>query len=178
MSTTRGRPEFHVGDRVKVQLGPRKLTGMISEDRGPIGVRGRRLFQVQVPTDPYEPMILEVAEDEIEAIPPGAEEPQGLTNKEMIDYLMNGGLISILQANLTGGRRQPVAWLCRDQFGNVTHTFYAERGMVGGQVVPSRALHDNRVFTPRKDAVLGFLRSFGLSLPEAEQVIAEVGTSP
>ena len=41
-------PEFQVGDRVELTLGKRTMTGVVVEDRGRIGVGGRRLYRVEV----------------------------------------------------------------------------------------------------------------------------------
>jgi hypothetical protein len=178
MSTMRGRPSFHVGDRVRVDFGRRKLSGVIVEDRGTIGVKGRRLFQVDIPMDPFEPMSVELPEDEMELIPPGADGTQPMDKQKIIDYLIHGGLVSILRSNLSRGRNQPRVWLCPDQLGNVTHTFIPERGVVGGQVVPFSALHEDKVFAPSLDSVRSFLQSFGLNRQEAEKVVSELGTAP
>ena len=178
MSTTHGISSFHVGDRVRVDFGRRKLTGVIVEDRGEIGIQGRRLFQVDIPMDPFEPMSVELPEEEMEAIAPGTEVARPIDKQRITDYLVNGGLLSILDSNLSGGKFQPGVWLCLDQLGNVTHTFVSERGMIGGQVVPFQALYDSKIFKPKRDTVLSFIESFGLNRQEAEQVVSEVGTAP
>ncbi len=50
------RPEaksrFKVGDRVKFQRVSHWLEGVIVEDRGNIGIGGRRLYGIQVAVDP------------------------------------------------------------------------------------------------------------------------------
>ncbi len=178
MNTTRKQSSFRVGDRVRVDFGRRKLTGVIVEDRGAIGVQGRRLFQVDIPMDPFEPMSVELPEDEMEAIPSGTEVARPIEKKRITDYLANGGLISILRSNLLGGKNQPRVWLCLDQLGNVTHTFVPERGVIGGQLVPFGAIRDDKVFTPKRDSVLSFIESFGLNRQEAEKAVSEVGTAP
>jgi hypothetical protein len=178
MSVTHGQSSFQVGDRVRVDFGRRKLTGVIVEDRGAIGAQGRHLFQVDIPMDPFEPMTMELPEDEMEAIPPGTELARPIDPQRIIDYLINGGLISILRSNLSGGKNQPRGWLCLDQLGNVTHTFVPERGVIGGQLVPFRAVHEDKVFTPKRNAVLSFIESFGLSRQEAEKIVSDVGTAP
>lgn len=38
---------YHKGDCVAFQFGPRSLQGCVKEDRGPIGVKGRRLYLVE-----------------------------------------------------------------------------------------------------------------------------------
>lgn len=48
MATTRQKkPLFKVGEWVSFQWGVRDAVGQILEDRGPIGVGGRRLFRIQ-----------------------------------------------------------------------------------------------------------------------------------
>ena len=178
MSTTQRKSRFHVGDRVRIDFGLRKLTGVIVEDVGPLGIGGRHLFQVDVPMDPFDPWSVRLQEDEIEALPPGSEVDKPLEKQKVVEYLVNGGLISILRSNLEGGKNQPRVWLCRDQLGNITHTFIEERGLLGGQLVPSLALRGHKVFTPKRDAVLSFVESFGLNRHDAEKVVAEVGTAP
>lgn len=41
------KPKFHVGDRVTFRLADYPFHGIISEDRGPLGVGGRRIYQIQ-----------------------------------------------------------------------------------------------------------------------------------
>lgn len=43
---------YKVGDRVRFQLGARKVVGTVVEDRGMIGLGGRQLVRVEVPLDP------------------------------------------------------------------------------------------------------------------------------
>lgn len=176
MSTTQSGA-YHVGDRVAFDYGRGTVTGVIVEDHGAIGVKGQRLFQVQVPMEPDEPLLVELAEDEIRPAPSTDPGPS-VDPAKAVEYLANGGLISLLRANRAGGKNQPRAWLCPDVLGNVTHTFVPERGVVGGQLVPFGAVHDDKVFAPRRDAVLTFLESFGLGRAAAERVLATVGTAP
>jgi hypothetical protein len=42
-------PEFTVGDRVSFTFGLGNWDGIVIEDRGPIGVGGRRLYGVRFP---------------------------------------------------------------------------------------------------------------------------------
>lgn len=169
---------FQVGDRVKIPLGRRKVAGVISEDRGSIGVHGRRLYQVLVPMDPFEPTAYELPENEIEALSESANSITAIDAARVIDYLKNGGLISILQSNRSGGRNQPRVWLCLDSLGNVTHTFLKERGLHGGETVPFLAVYEDHVFSPKQDEVSALLRSFGLDASQADEIIASVGTYP
>jgi hypothetical protein len=47
--------KFRVGDRVKFRIGIRIAEGVVKEDRGPIGVKGRRLYTVEFCPDPVDP---------------------------------------------------------------------------------------------------------------------------
>src|SRR5437762_2746085 len=114
MSTIRENSSFHVGDRVRIDLGRHKLTGVVVEERGPLGVRGRNVYQVRVPMDPLDPMMVELPEDEIEAVAAETAATSSIEKEKVIEYLSNGGLISILKSNRSGGKNQPRAWLCLD----------------------------------------------------------------
>jgi hypothetical protein len=154
------------------------MTGVIVEDMGALGIQGRRLFQVDIPIDPFEPINVVRPEDEMEAIAPGTETVPSIDKQSIVNYLVYGGLLSILRSNLSGGRNQPRVWLCLSQLGNVTHTFVPERGVVGGQVIPFGALYNDKIFTAKQDLVLSFVESFGFNRREAENIVAEVGTAP
>jgi hypothetical protein len=41
--------KFRKGDRVKFQFGIYFVEGIVKEDRGPIGINGRRLYGVEFP---------------------------------------------------------------------------------------------------------------------------------
>ena len=169
---------FQVGDRVMFSFGRGTAKGRIIEDLGPIGVGGRRLYRILRWSDPFEPEPYTLPEDKIKADdePPGGADSIEMTR--IIDYLKNAGLTSILHSNIADERYQPRVWLCLDSLGNVTHTFYKERGVVGGETVPFQALYDSHIFTPKQDEVLAFLRSFGLDDGQAADVIASVRTAP
>jgi hypothetical protein len=127
--------------------------------------------------DPFEPMVVELPEDEMESAE-GTEVVKSIDKERIPEYLVNGGLLSILRSNGSGGKNQPRVWLCLDNLGNVTHTFSPERGVVGGAVVPFWAFHDDKVFQPKRDLVVSYIESFGLNHQEAEKVVSEVGTAP
>jgi hypothetical protein len=177
MSIVQGNSRFRVGDRVWLHFGRGKTIGVIVEDRGAVGAHGRRLFQVQVPMDPFEPWLVQLSEDEMEGVAASPTADIPLNKSEIMEYLKYGGLISILRANISGGRSQPRAWLCLDNLGNITHTFVPDRGMTGGEIVPFFAVQDDHVFEPKRAAVRTFIESFGLSRKEAEEVLNEVGTA-
>jgi hypothetical protein len=40
-------PRFRKGDQVRFRLGLRSVQGVVKEDRGPIGVKGRHLYLVE-----------------------------------------------------------------------------------------------------------------------------------
>ena len=71
-SKSKPRPMFHVGDRVSFDLVKRKVNAVVTEDRGAIGVGGRRLYQVQVQYSVGEPMIFEMPEVDLRAEPNGS----------------------------------------------------------------------------------------------------------
>lgn len=128
--------------------------------------------------DPFESMTFEMTEDEMEPVDAQAESKIVLDKEKIKDYLANGGLISILRSNLSGGRGQPRVWLRPDSLGNVTHTFEQERGVRGGEVPPFMAVHDDKVFLPKRGEVLAFLQSFDLDRSEAEKILSAIGTAP
>lgn len=101
------RHSLHVGDRVKVDFGRRKLAGFIVEDRGPLADRGQHLFSVEIPMDPFEPIVVELPEDEIESVKVGSEVAPVISKSQIIEFLENGGLVAILMRNLSGGKGQP-----------------------------------------------------------------------
>jgi len=41
--------KFRKGDRVRFQFGIYPVEGIVKEDRGPIGIGGRRLYRVEFP---------------------------------------------------------------------------------------------------------------------------------
>jgi hypothetical protein len=62
---------FKVGDWVTFPFGTRKVLARVIEDRGPIGVQGRRLFGIEIAREDREPDRFEMPEDEMmPAMPP------------------------------------------------------------------------------------------------------------
>jgi len=59
--------KFRVGDRVRILHGFRGVIGEIVEDRGPIGVRGRRLYAVKMRLDEWNEHTTELPEESLEA---------------------------------------------------------------------------------------------------------------
>ncbi len=64
-------PVFHIGDWVKFDYGPKKVSARIVEDRGPLGVQGRRLYRVQLDEKLGDASTFEMPENELDAtLPP------------------------------------------------------------------------------------------------------------
>ena len=62
--------QFRKGDRVKFRLGTRSVQGEVKEDRGPIGVKGRRLYLVEfrTETESMSPSQIELPADELQHV--------------------------------------------------------------------------------------------------------------
>lgn len=177
MASVSRRSGFRVGDRVAFNLVRRRLTGTIVEDRGPLGLNGRRLFRVEVHMDPDEPQVMTLAEDEVELMPPESEPVRSIAKERVIEYLIYGGLLSMLQTNMPAQEYPRPVWLGLDQLDNVTYTFAAERGISGGKVPPASAVWEGKVSKRRQAEVEAFLESFGLTHEDAQRVIRKVGTA-
>jgi hypothetical protein len=56
------------GQRVKFPFGNRMVEGVVTEDRGPLGINGQRLYQITFYLDPElnpdEPSVVELSPDE------------------------------------------------------------------------------------------------------------------
>jgi hypothetical protein len=61
---------FRAGDRVRFPFGAGKVTGLVKEDRGPIGVGGRHLFLIQLPFDDEYPSFVELPGEDLELVGP------------------------------------------------------------------------------------------------------------
>ncbi len=171
MSTAhRQKARFKVGDYVSFRYGLRQIWAQVIEDRGAIGVDGRRIHRIRFGDESDEVVAFEVPEVDLD--------PVEIDQAQVAEYLKQGGLLDILRANLGGGRGQPKAWLAPDQHGNLFFTFSPERGIIGGETIPFFALQGYQVFTPKAEEVARFLSSFGLTGDQAEEVIRSVGTTP
>jgi hypothetical protein len=66
-------PEFHFqrGQPISFRLGMREVHGIVKEDRGRIGVNGRRLYLIEYPTEPGSPYrsLIELPADQFKALP-------------------------------------------------------------------------------------------------------------
>ena len=64
---------FREGDRVSFRFGSEQLEGIITEDRGNLGVGGRRLYEVRAPMSPEsEDMVIELPAEDLQRIAPAA----------------------------------------------------------------------------------------------------------
>jgi hypothetical protein len=177
MKSKNSKPQakFRLFDRVQFQWGGKTVWGTIREDRGSIGIDGRRLYYIDIPMDPDEPHRTVMGEDELE---PDTISRVPLEKSEIIDFLKNHGLLGILIWNPSSEREDPVVWLGRGSTGKITYTFAPRRGLIGGAMVPYGAyLLGGEIDAEKKDEVAEFLLSFGLTPEEAEDVIRAVGTS-
>ena len=60
--------QFHPGDLVRFQYGMRTIQGVVKEDRGPIGVKGRRLYLVEFKTEPTCNSEIELPAEQLESV--------------------------------------------------------------------------------------------------------------
>jgi hypothetical protein len=63
------KPLFKVGDRVRFVFGWGEVTGVIVEDRGGLGVGGRRVYGIKFDVNPGESTYTEMPEEELTAVP-------------------------------------------------------------------------------------------------------------
>ncbi len=57
---------YRVGDKVKFMYVTIPVVGEITEDRGPLGIKGRRLYGVRYSRPDTDPSYIELGEDEME----------------------------------------------------------------------------------------------------------------
>ncbi len=57
---------FHKGDRVKFKLGTRSIQGLVKEDRGPIGIKGRHLYLVEFRAKPHSPLRIKLPAEQMQ----------------------------------------------------------------------------------------------------------------
>lgn len=60
--------KFRVGQSVRLKYGFRGRIAEIVEDRGPIGVGGRRLYGIRLRLDPWNELVTERPEESLEAV--------------------------------------------------------------------------------------------------------------
>jgi hypothetical protein len=59
---------FHNGDRVRFRLGIRSVQGVVKEDRGAIGIKGRRLYRVEFREELQSPSQIELPADQLQPV--------------------------------------------------------------------------------------------------------------
>lgn len=64
---------LHVGDEVRFRLAGRIVVGKVREDRGPIGIGGRRLYLIAYEMGKGYLYTIELPRDEIEVVEPRRE---------------------------------------------------------------------------------------------------------
>jgi hypothetical protein len=64
---------IHVGDKVQIRLAGRAFVGQVQEDRGPIGVGGRRLYGIVYELGKDNRYYIELPADEIQVVEPKKE---------------------------------------------------------------------------------------------------------
>ncbi len=67
-SARRSAPRFRVSDWVSLIGSPEHVLAQIVEDRGPIGVGGRRLYAVRLDQGGDEPTVFELPEEDLAAV--------------------------------------------------------------------------------------------------------------
>jgi hypothetical protein len=65
---------FKVGDRVRYKRGLEPVEGVIVEDRGPLGIGGRRLYAVRVQLDEWNAIVTELPVSELQLVAPSAKD--------------------------------------------------------------------------------------------------------
>jgi len=191
IASNESAPRFRVGDWVVFRYSGQSLVGQVVEEPPPPGVTPHRFYRVSL--DPSEPYAFEIAAAlEAGFSPEGSLRPTELQFKDeelqpavlpdkadVCSYLKRD-LVAILKSNLVPNRPSPQVWItfAAGQTWRLTHTFTPRRGLVGGATVPFSALHADKVLTTKKQEVIDFLASFGLTSADAEDVLHTVGLSP
>lgn len=165
---------FQVGDWVTFPLGARNARAKIVEDRGPLTRDGRTLYRVRMYHDAGSANSRPVSSET--EIPESNLEAAVLDPREVMEYLVKGGLVKILRRN-NGDSDDLRVWLTFNGHGEVAATLHEERGLMGGVAIPCRALDGARIFEPAKDDVIQFLTNFGLDVAQAQHVVNSVGVA-
>lgn len=62
---TSKKSRLHVGSRVTFMFGVTEVVGTVVEDRGPVGMGGRRLLRVRLEVPAAEPVELEIPAEDV-----------------------------------------------------------------------------------------------------------------
>jgi hypothetical protein len=163
------RARYRVGDLVGFLFGVQRAVAQVIEDRGPLGVNGRRVYRIRHLSGMDDPTDFELPEESLE--------PVTLSTDDVREYLGGGGLVNILGRNPGSEPTPPRAWLSYTTLGHLTHTFDPENGVRGGAEVPLFALNGRKIAASEQGRVAAFIRSFGLSTADADEVVRRVGVS-
>jgi hypothetical protein len=81
-------PRFRVGDGVSLLFGTQKVDGEVLEDRGNLGVFGRRLYRVRINRGREDERTFEVQEEDLENLgePPDQPDAPGLRQELAVAY--------------------------------------------------------------------------------------------
>jgi hypothetical protein len=60
--------KFAVGDTVRFRFGIRNVIGKVKEDRGPIGLKGRRLYSIGFTPDLTPEFVIELPAEDLELV--------------------------------------------------------------------------------------------------------------
>lgn len=102
-----------VGDIVQFIYGRGKVTGTVKEDRGPIGVKGRRLYLVEFSPDPDSPSQIELPEAQLELSPAwvvlglGRRGPSVETSSNVSSVADHGGNAESFDLDIIFGKPMP-----------------------------------------------------------------------
>lgn len=161
--------KFRVGDWASFRYGPRRVLVEVIEDRGRLGVGGRRLYRFALDREATETMFSEAPEDEMSPAP---------SKPALMNYLKNGGLVKILKLNIPGNRDISPVWLTLRSDGRIAPTLNDSGHDLGGAVVPFNSLVDGKIQARKRHRVTVFLTSFGLTSSQADEVVRAIGTAP
>ena len=59
-------PRYKVGDKVKFMYVEIPVVGLVTEDRGPLGIKGRRLYGIRYSLPDSDPSYIELPEEQLE----------------------------------------------------------------------------------------------------------------
>lgn len=166
-----------VGNKVLIEMPSGPIEGTVFEDCGPLARDNSHIYGIVLHHDPYEDTITQLPENHI--VMAGEEVPplEPITNAEAFDYLL--GTFQIMLYAGYDEHRYARVWLKRgySHNGMLTHTYFPERGMLGGGGVPYDVLWNNKLKQTRLDEVRTFLKTFELTDEQVETIITKIGIS-
>jgi hypothetical protein len=62
------KSKFSVGQTVRFRFGVRKVIGTVKEDRGPIGIKGRRLYSIVFTPESSPEFVIELPAEDLELV--------------------------------------------------------------------------------------------------------------